>query len=166
MKKSLLIAISMILYLSLGTFLFTGCGEEESASSGVSATEEGNGEEATAEESEFPIVVEDNDYFKFEITECDDFWGNYSYKVTNKMDKDIIFEGEKAVINGETTVDAFIYTDLAAGTSGNDSFYLGEEDLRDYSDGEEVTLTIQYKVIDADSYSDITSGSFDFNITK
>ena len=165
MKKRLLIIISMILCLSMGMFIFTGCGEEESSSSGVSATEE-NDEDAAAEESEFPIVVEDNDNFKFEITDSDDFWGDYSYKVTNKMDRDVIFDGEKAIINGETTVDAFIYTDLAAGTSGNDTFYLSEDDLRDYDDGEEVTMTIQYKIIDAESYEDITSGSFDFNLTK
>lgn len=166
MKKSILIVISMILCMSLGMFIFTGCGEEESASSGVSATEEESGEEATEEKTEFPIVVEDNDNFKFEITARDDFWGDYSYKVTNKMDRDVVFEGEKAIINGETSVDAYIYADLAAGTSGNDTFYLSEEDLRDYGDGEEVTLTIQYKIYDSESYDDITSGSFDFNITK
>lgn len=158
--------MSVILCMSLSVFLFTGCGEEESGSGGVSATEEGSGEETAEKESEFPIVVEDNDNFKFEITARDDFWGDYSYKVTNKMDKDITFEADKGIINGETTVDLFIYTDLAAGTSANDTFYLSEEDLRDYGDGEEVTMSIQYKVIDEESFEDITSGSFDFNITK
>lgn len=166
MKKSFLIVICMIMCFSMGLFMLTGCGEEEPDSSGVSATEEGNAEEATEEESEFPIVLADNENFKFEITGCDDFWGDYSFKITNKMDRDITFSADKGIINGETTVDLFIYTDLAAGTSGNDTFYLGEEDLKDYSDGEEVTMSIPYTITDNDSYEDITSGEIEFNLTK
>jgi len=74
MKKSFLIVICMIMCFSMGLFMLTGCGEEESGSSGVSATEEGNAEKATEEESEFPIVLADNENFKFEITGCDDLW--------------------------------------------------------------------------------------------
>ncbi len=67
------------------------------------------------------MTIEDNEYFKFEIVENDEAWGESTYKITNKTDQDITFDGEKAIINGSTTVDAFIYSDLAAGSiSGTD----------------------------------------------
>lgn len=140
--------------LCLGMLTFFGCGSSE--------------EEAAAEEdssAQFPITVEDNEYFTFEITDRDDFWGDYTYRITNKMDKDITFEADKGVVNGQTSVDVFIYEDIAAGTNAKESFYLAEEELSDFSEDEELTMKIDYNLIDSD-FEDITSGSFEFVIPR
>ena len=156
--KKLFVIIGMV--LCMGMFLFVGCGSSEE-----SGSDEAGNDSAAAEESQYPMTVEDNDYFTFEITKYDDTWDEYTYKITNKLDKDIVFDGEKAIINGETTIDAFVYCDLAAGTSGTESFYLDDDQLADYEDGQELTLEVQYKIYDND-YEDVTSGNFDFTITK
>ncbi len=150
MKRRLVWLLCAVLCLSMISFV--GCGSSEETSEEKS-------------DVQFPITVEDNEYFTFEITGRDDFWGDYTYKITNKTDKDFTFDGEKAVINDETTVDAFIYSDVAAGTNAKETFYLSEEDLSEYADGQELTMTVQYNLFDSD-YSDITSGSFDFVIPK
>lgn len=150
MKRNKLIWM-LVAVLCMSMVAFVGCGSSEE-------TEE-------TENSPYPMTVEDNDYFTFEIVDRDDFWGEYTYKVTNKTDQDITLDGEKAIINGDTTVDAFIYADMAANTSTKDCFYLDEEDVGDYEDGEDLTMTVQYCVYNSD-FDTITSGSFDFTISK
>ena len=148
-KKRIAWLLAAVFCLSM--VVFSGCGSSEEP-------------EETAE-SPYPMTIEDNEYFKFEIVENDEAWGEYTYKITNKTDQDITFDGEKAIINGSTTVDAFIYSDLAAGTSAKDTFYLDDEELSDFGEDEELVMTVQYNVYNSD-FDDITSGSFDFTIPK
>ncbi|MDO4175962.1 MAG: hypothetical protein Q4D99_00595 [Bacillota bacterium] len=139
--------------LCLGMLAFVGCGSSEET-----ASEEDAG-------TQFPITVEDNDYFTFEITDRDDLWGEYTYRITNKTDRDFTLDAEKAVVNGKTTVDVFIYQDVAAGTNAKEVFYLDEDDLSEFGEDEELTMKIDYSLFDSD-YNDITSGSFEFVIPR
>lgn len=138
--------------LCIGVLAFAGCGAEGEASE----------EDAGAQ---FPVTVEDNDYFTFEITDRDDLWGEYTCRITNKTDQDFTFETTKAVINDKSTVDVFIYKDITAQTNAKETFFLDQDELEDFGEDEELTMKIDYSLIDTD-FEDISSGSFEFVIPR
>ena len=147
MKKIVLVLQTLVLTFGLCA---CGGGSDETASSEA--------------ESQFPMTVEDNDNFTFEIVENDDLWGDYTVKITNKTDQDFTFSCDNAVVNEETTIDMFIYSDIAAGTSAKDTFYLSQDDIGDYEEGTELSFAVDYKLINSD-FDEIGSGTMNFTIT-
>lgn len=148
MKKLLSILCAVVCLSAM--LMMAGCGE--------SAPVE---EESTA--PAYPITVEDNDLFTFEITGYDSTWDEFSYKVTNKAGKDIILDGEKVILNDDTTTDAWIYCDIAEDTSASEKFYVNDEEL---ADGETGKLKVKYSITDNNTYETIDEGSFTFEISK
>ena len=140
--------------ICFGMFVLVGCGSSEDSESADSSNS-----------VDLPITVEDNDIFTFEITDRDDFWGDYTFRITNKSDQDITFEADNGVINDSTTVDLFIYSDISAGTNTKDTFYLDETDLSDFGDDEELTMKIPYKLINS-NFDEISSGEIEFVIPR
>ena len=152
MKKKLILVLTIVMMLAMG--LFTGCGDSSE-------------EQASAQsEDQFPVTVEDNDYFKMELLGVDDFWGDYKVQITNKTDKDFTFSAEKVVANGDRTIDAYIYIETAAGTKATDEVTLLNEDMDDFESGEKINLEIEYTLVDDETYEDISSGTVNFDITK
>ena len=151
-KKKLILVCSIALIFALG--IFTGCGESADS------------EEAAADEDQFPVTIEDNDYFTLELTGVDDFWGDYKVQLTNKTDKDFNFSVEKAVANGERTLDTFIYIETAAGTKATDTVSFLSEDMDDFEKGEKISIEMKYTLVDPETFEDISSGTVKFDITK
>ena len=152
MKRKLVLICSIALIFAIG--VFTGCGD--SSDSG----------EAQADEDQFPVTIEDNDYFTLELTGVDDFWGDYQIQLTNKTDKDFNFNVEKVVANGDRTLDVFLYIEAAAGTKATDTVTFLSEDMDDYEKGDKINLDMDYTLVDPETYDDISSGTVNFDITK
>ncbi len=153
MKKKLVLICSIALIFAVG--ILTGCGDS-------SSEEEGSAQA----EAQYPVTVEDNDYFTMELLGVDDFWGDYKIQITNKTDKDFTFSADKVIANGDRTVDAFIYIETAAGTKSVDEVTLLSEDMDDFESGEKINLEIKYNLVDDETYEDISSGTVSFDITK
>ena len=143
--------------------LFACGGSSEDSSSGGSSGDAGS--TATEAESQFPITVADGEKFKFEILECDDFWGDYTVKITNKTDQDFTFSCDNAVVNDEATIDMFIYSDIAAGTSAKDSFMLSETDIGDYEEGTKLNFKVKYRLVN-ETLDEVGSGTLKFSLTN
>lgn len=157
MKKRIL----ALMFALVMCFAVTGCG-------GSSDTPAASGEsESEAEESAgYPVTLADNDYFTFELDDCGSVMQSYDYTIKNNTDKDIIFDCEKVVVNDKYTVDAFIYSDMAAGTETSDTFYLDSAQIEKIETGEKMSIKIKYSIVDNNSYDTLKEGDFTFEVTK
>lgn len=156
MLKKYISVIFLLLAVCVSVCAFTACGGS------------GDEEKKTEDPSEvkYPVVLEDNKAFRFEITGREGLLDEYKYKLTNKTKRDFTFSVEKVILAGESTVDAFIYTDVAAGTSAKDSFILSEEDTEGYEEGDKMKLTVYYKLVDPETFDTLVSNKFGCSLVK
>lgn len=162
--KKVLIIIGIILVLIIGLFACVGGGDDGDKE--VKPEQKTEQDQAKEEKSNYPITVEDNDYFTLEIlgTEYDSVFGeDVSCKYTNKMDKAVTFSADSVILNDEATVDTSLYFESAASTSNKDSFLIDPDDFDEYKDNP-VKVTVKYHIVDSDSYDKITEGEFTFTL--
>lgn len=154
MKKVITLLMAFVL-----CFAVVGCG-------GGGGEPQAPADEPEVEESAYPIILTDTDLVKFEITEYDAIWEEYSYTVENKTDKDLNFSVDKVVANEEYTVDTWIYSDMGAGTKASDTFFLDSTVMDNFEDGETVSLEFTYSLIDNNTFETVADGVFVMEIIK
>ena len=132
----------------------------------TTTTEEQN--EQVAEESKYPMTVENNEYFTLEVinAEYDSIFGeDINCKFTNKTDQNVIFAAKSIILNGETTTDASMMFKADGNTSNKDNFIIDTEDFDEFKDSP-VEITVKYYMYNNDDWEDITEGEFKFTVNK